>query len=292
MDADFTILTSRRTTLELIMRRYVEQLDGVTIRPDCFAVRRLITEREAGGALRVTGVLIETEGGEERLEAAVVIDAGGKGGLGIEQLIEEGAVISEEEESAGIVYYTRHYRLAPGRAEPPRDGAPPASGDLGYLKFGVFPGDNGCFSITVCAPEIEYEMRKAIVRPEVWDRVMAGLPGLAVWTAPGQAEPVSRVFGMGDLLSRWRDMVVGDTPAALGFFALGDTLVRTNPLYGRGCSLAAVEAALLREVLDASADPKTRALAFHRRLRREIRPYYLAMRQADRVAIRRFRARP
>ena len=31
VDADFTILTSRRTTLELVMRRYVETLPNVTI---------------------------------------------------------------------------------------------------------------------------------------------------------------------------------------------------------------------------------------------------------------------
>ena len=30
-------------------------------------------------------------------------------------------------------------------------------------KFGVFPGDNGCFSITLCVPEVEEELRKKIV---------------------------------------------------------------------------------------------------------------------------------
>ena len=39
-DAELTIITSRRTTLELAMRRYVETLPNVTIRSD-FLVRRL-----------------------------------------------------------------------------------------------------------------------------------------------------------------------------------------------------------------------------------------------------------
>ena len=40
----------------------------------------------------------------------------------------------------------------------------------------VFPADNGCFSVTMCVPEIEYELRKAIVRPETWDRMVDSLP--------------------------------------------------------------------------------------------------------------------
>ncbi|HUZ14511.1 MAG TPA: FAD-dependent oxidoreductase [Caulobacteraceae bacterium] len=286
VDAEFTILTSRRTTLELVIRRYVEQLPGVTIRSDAM-VRSLIAAKDPRGVLVVRGVRVEADGGAEELTADAVIDAGGKNGAGIEQLIEAGAPIRQESETAGILYFTRHYRLKPGASEPQRDGNPPFGGDLGYLKFGVFPGDNRCFSITMCVPEIEYELRKAIVRPRVWDQMVENLPGLAVWTRPDGAEAVSKVFGMGDLLGRWRDLVADGAPAVLGFFAVGDTLVRTNPLYGRGCSLAAVEAYALRDALDETADPGARLIAYHARLLREIRPYYLAMRRQDRGAIRR-----
>jgi 2-polyprenyl-6-methoxyphenol hydroxylase-like FAD-dependent oxidoreductase len=285
-DADFALLTSRRTTLELVMRRYVETLPNVSIRSGAM-VRRLLTERDAAGVLKVTGVEIEEDGRAAELRAPVVIDAGGRLSPAIEQLIAEGAPIAEESETAGILYFTRHYRLRPGRTEPPREGNPPAGGDLGYLKFGVFPGDNRCFSITMCVPEIEYELRKAIVRPETWDRMIDQLPGLKVWCDPEQAEPTSRVFGMGDLMSRWRDLVSDGKPAVLGFFAVGDCLVRTNPLYGRGCSLAAVQASMVRDVLAASADPAERLLAYHARVQADLRPYYLAMRSQDRGAIKR-----
>jgi hypothetical protein len=113
------------------------------------------------------------------------------------------------------------------------------------------------------------------------------LPGLKVWCALDQAEPVSKVFGMGDLHSRWRDLVVDGKPTVLGFFAVGDTLIRTNPLYGRGCSLAAVEGYMLRDVLAANADPAARLLDYHKRLHEELHPYYLAMRSQDRGAIKR-----
>ena len=44
----------------------------------------------------------------------MVVDASGKSGFTIEQLKEEGAPIPEESETAGILYFTRHYRLRPG----------------------------------------------------------------------------------------------------------------------------------------------------------------------------------
>ena len=249
-------------------------------------VRQLLTEKDASGVLKVVGVACDDPTGPIELRADVVIDAGGKNGSAIEQLVEEGAPIREEGETAGILYFTRHYRLMPGKTEPSRDGNPPAGGDLGYLKFGVFPADNGCFSITMCAPEAEYEMRKAIMHPEMWDKMIDNLPGLKVWANAEQAEPVSKVFGMGDLHSRWRDLATGETPAVLGFFAVGDTLTRTNPLYGRGCSMAAVEAYMVRDVLNETADPTARILSFHKRMTTELRPYYLAMRGQDRGAIK------
>ena len=286
VDAEFTILTSRRTSLELVIRRYVEQLPNVTIRSNA-NVRSLITEKDLSGVITVLGVRVDEGDQISEMLADLVIDAGGKNGGGIEQLIEEGARIPGESETAGILYFTRHYRLKPGRDEPKREGNPPFGGDLGYLKFGVFPGDNGCFSITMCVPEIEYELRKAIVHPEQWDRMIDNLPGLKVWTAPSQAETVSKVFGMGDLLGRWRDLAPGGEPAVLGYFAVGDTLIRTNPLYGRGCSLAAVEAYILRDVLAETTDPQARLRSYGKRLLSEIRPYYLAMRRQDRGSIKR-----
>jgi len=217
-----------------------------------------------------------------------VIDGGGRTSSCIEQLVEEGAAITEESESAGIVYFTRHYRLRPGAQEPQRTKAG-GTGDLGFLKFGLFPADNGCFSITLCTPEPELELRKAIVRPEVFDAICARLPGLAPWVDPATAEGVSRVFGMGELQSRWREIAGEGVAPLLGYFPVGDALVRTNPLYGRGCSFAAVTAYALRDVLVSTGDAADRVQAFQAQVSEELRPYYLNMRDQDRAAIRRAR---
>jgi flavin-dependent dehydrogenase len=95
---------------------------------------------------------------------------------------------------------------------------------------------------------------------------------------------------MGDLLCRWRDLVVDGRPAALNYFAVGDNLVRTNPLYGRGCSFAAVAASRLREALNATSDPAARARAYHEAVWEDLRPYFDLMLKQDRDALKRARA--
>ena len=285
-DAELTIITSRRTTLELAMRRYVGTLNNVTIRPGFF-VRKLLTQEQPDGVVDVMGVLGEEGGEPTELRGDIVVDASGKSGFTIQQLMEEGAAITEETETAGILYFTRHYRLKPGMEEPSRNDHQPASGDLGYIKFGVFPGDNGCFSVTISVPEVEMELRKAIMNPDVFHAITLNLPGIRPWTNEERSEPRGKVYGMGDLHSRWRDMVHEDKPATRHYFPLGDTLVRTNPLYGRGCSFAAVSAEMLREALEETQDPTARQLAYHKRLHKELRPYYLTQRAQDRSAIKR-----
>ena len=284
-DEAMVVLTSRRTTLELVMRRYVETLAGVTIVPEA-VVRGLTIETGDEGQLRVLGAH-EAEGGRA-WTADLTIDAAGRTSQAAEQLQEAGAAIKEEAEDCGILYYTRHYRLLPGLDEPPRTGAP-GTGDLGFIKFGVFPGDNGCFSITVAVPEVETVIRQAVMHPQTFDAICAQLPGVARWTSPERAEPISKVFGMGDLSSRWREFVAPDRRATLGFFAAGDSLIRTNPLYGRGCSFAAIEAFILRDVLEETADPAARARLYDLRVKAELTPYFDDMRGQDRSAIRRAR---
>lgn len=283
-DRDLTILTSRRTTLELVIRRYVARRSGVTFITNAL-VRDLICEQQ-GAAQKVLGVLVEDETGTREMRADIIVDAGGKNSQAIEWLRAKGATISETSAPSGIIYFTRHYRLHDGAAEPAR-GEIPGAGDLTYLKYGLFPADNRCFSITLAVPEIEMEIRRAVIHPETFDAICAQLPGIAQWTAPETSQPKSKVFGMGELWARWRSMVNDGAPVALNFFPVGDTVIRTNPLYGRGCSFAAVEAHVLRDVLNEHTDPVARALAFERDVETELRPYYNDMLKQDAASTRR-----
>jgi len=284
-DDDLTILTSRRTTLEFIMRRYAATLPGMTFMTGT-RVKGLRQERATDGTPMITGVTIDNQGQDQTLTADLVIDAGGKNALGMDWLKTSGIQVRQDVEGAGILYYTRHYRLRPGQEEPPR-GKLPSAADLGYIKFGIFPADNGCFSITLAVPEVEMELRRRIVHPEVFDTVCRAIPGMEPWIEEERTEPKSKVYGMGELKSQWRHLIENDKPVVLNYFPMGDNLIRTNPLYGRGCSFAAVEAQALARALDATDDPAERARQYHAEVTREVRPYYDSMLKQDRAAIRR-----
>ena len=75
----------------------------------------------------------------------------------------------------------------------------------------------------------------------------------------------------------------------LNFFAIGDAAVRTNPLYGRGCSVGFVSAHVLRAALDSSRSPIERAKMFDREIENVVRPYFDSMVELDLNAIRRAR---
>lgn len=287
-DDDLTIITSRRTTMELIIRRHVARQSNVEIRSNT-VVRELVTERAPDDTISVTGLRVADPAGQHDIATTLVVDAGGKGARLLDTLVAIGAPITEELESAGVLYFTRHYRLLPGVSEPPRLDVP-ASGDLGYLKFGVFPADAGCFSITLCVPEIELELRKAVKEADSFHAICLELPGLVPWMRSDVSEPVSRVIGMGDLNSRWRALMPNGKPSVLGYIPIGDALIRTNPLYGRGCSFAAVSAGILRDALAASLDPAERLKRFAAGVDAELRPFFDHMRDQDRVAIRRAEA--
>jgi 2-polyprenyl-6-methoxyphenol hydroxylase-like FAD-dependent oxidoreductase len=127
----------------------------------------------------------------------------------------------------------------------------------------------------------------AIVKPETFDAICMALPGAARWIDPARAEPVSQVFSMGNLQNVWRHYAKDGEPQVLNFFPLGDAAIRTNPLYGRGCSSGVVEAHLLRDVLDATNDPVERARRYETDLEKTIRPYFKSMVDLDLNAIRR-----
>ena len=277
-DAALTCFVSRRTTVELVMRRHVEALPNVSLKSDAF-VRAPIFEARADG---LTAVGLRLESGET-VGADLVIDAGGKASDAIDALADAGISIPQEDEPCAILYYTRFYRLRPGQTEP-RAGSVGATGDLGYLKFGVFRADAGTFSVTLAAPEVEETLRAAIVRPEVYERICQLLPGVAPWTDPERAEPITKVLGMGDLTSRWREFAPDGKAAALNYFPVGDALVRTNPLYGRGCTFAGVEAHLLRDALAETADPAARLVRYSAKVREALRPFYDDMAAQDRAA--------
>jgi 2-polyprenyl-6-methoxyphenol hydroxylase-like FAD-dependent oxidoreductase len=270
-DADLVMLACRRTTFEWVLRRAVLAEGLVELRTGV-GVDGLV-RADHPGRPHVTGVHL-ADG--STISADLVIVAAGRRSVLPEWLQAIGAApVPEEVEDTGIVYFSRFYRLRPGAELPPRSGA--IGGDLGYLKYGVFVGDNRTFSITLAAPTGDDHLRKVLADTEVFDRTAKALVATAPWL-DGRAEPLDPdVHVMAGLLNRRRDYVVDGQPLATGVIPVGDAVLCTNPLYGRGCSIAFWGAHLLAQAVDAfRGQPLEIALAYDASLRAEILPWYVS----------------
>ena len=287
-DERLWVLMCRRAIIETVLRRYVARLPNITILNQV-TIDGVVGERD-GDSLTVTGVKLRSDCVErygETIGADIVVDASGRTTKFPRWFAELGTTVAEENNAAEIVYYTRHYRLRPGVDEPPRGSKDRSAGDLGYIKFGVFPGDNGNFAIIVCVHEREAELIEAIKDGDTFDAICRSIPGLLPWLAPDAAEATTQPFGIGDIRAVWRHYVHEGVPLALNFFAVGDAALRTNPLYGRGCSTSILHAHMLAEILDETANPRERALTFDKRTEAELRPIYQASLSEDKSGIRR-----
>ena len=234
----------------------------------------------------VRGVRL-ADGSEETFDLTVV--ASGRRGALPAWLEAIGAGdVPEVSDESGIVYFSRFYELLPGSELPPRTG--PIGGDLGYLKYGVFAGDNGTFSLTLAAATDDTVMRRLLDDDEVFELAGRSL----TFTAPyldGRAEPITGVHKIAGLISRWREYVIDGRPLAIGVVPIGDAMLATNPLYGRGCSTGFWAAHLLAEKLRTHSDDLTAALmAYYADVESELHPWVVATMKTDADA-RRYRRR-
>jgi flavin-dependent dehydrogenase len=91
---------------------------------------------------------------------------------------------------------------------------------------------------------------------------------------------------MADLRNTRRFLVEGGRPLALGVLAIGDALIHTNPITGRGCALAWVGAfELARALREYGGELHALALAHAAAIEREVVPWYRMQLQQDRDAI-------
>ena len=283
-DDELVMLACRRTTFEWVLRRCALAEGRVTFRTGV-GVDGLLTADSSvvDGVPHVTGVRLAD--GATVAGDLVVVAAGRRSALS-DWLVDAGtAPVHEEVDDTGIVYFSRFYRLREGQEYPPRTG--PIGGDLGYLKYGVFVGDNRSFSVTLATPTADDELRKMLADPVVFDECARQLVATAPWL-DGRAEPITPdVHVMAGLLNRWRDYAPDGMPVATGVVPVGDAVLCTNPLYGRGCSVAFWGAHLLADAVAAHpGDVVAIARAYDASLRDEIVPWYRAGVEQDAEARR------
>jgi 2-polyprenyl-6-methoxyphenol hydroxylase-like FAD-dependent oxidoreductase len=282
-DEDVVLLACRRTTFEWALRASVRAQPAVELR-EGVTVTGLVGGTRNGGRPWVRGVRL-ADGSE--LAASLVVDALGRRSPVPGWVASLGAPSPRERsEDTGIFYYTRFYRLRRGRA--PRGTTGLVAGDLGWVKIAVFPGDADTFSITVGAP-VDDPGLKELSDPRRFERFVTAFPQVAPWRVPGVSAPIegasTPVLVMGQLRNRLRRFVDADGPLAPGLLVIGDAAYHSNPIYGRGCSQALVQAALLDEAVGQHPrDPVAAARLLHRLSEAQVRPFVDAAMAADRRA--------
>jgi hypothetical protein len=123
-----------------------------------------------------------------------------------------------------------------------------------------------------------------VSEPDRFDLACPLLPGPDRFFAQGPPRPIGGVRPMGGLLNRIRRFVDDGAPVVAGFHAVGDAHTCTNPLYGRGCSLALVQAGLLADAVAAHPDdPVARAAAYEAACAVEVEPWFEVSVQMDRM---------
>jgi 2-polyprenyl-6-methoxyphenol hydroxylase-like FAD-dependent oxidoreductase len=275
-DDDLQVLVVRRTTFEWVLRRAVAAEPLVELRP-ARAVTGLVTD--PGDPPLVTGVRL-TDG---VVPAATVVVATGRRDALVAWLAEHGVILREEQHDSGLVYLTRWYRLPPGFDTASLD--PKLGGDLGFVKYLAVPGDGATLSVTLAVPAADRALRRALGHPARFELACRLLPGPSQFFADGGLEPIGGVRPMGGLCNRTRRFLDGSgRPVVVGLHAVGDAHTCTNPLYGRGCTLAMVQAVHLADAMAAHPDdPLERACAYEAAWARDVLPWYQVSLQMDRM---------
>jgi 2-polyprenyl-6-methoxyphenol hydroxylase-like FAD-dependent oxidoreductase len=144
-----------------------------------------------------------------------------------------------EPTDSGAIYYCRYFELAEGVEHLDAPILNPR-GDLGYMGFNTFRGDNRTFAVILLAPGADRELR--VLRHEpAWRTACSAITPLDIMTSADYARPITEVMPMGGLMNVDR---TGD-PGVSAVVAVGDAFCHTDPAFAYGLSFAFAHAQAL-----------------------------------------------
>jgi 2-polyprenyl-6-methoxyphenol hydroxylase-like FAD-dependent oxidoreductase len=273
-DDELTIMIMRRTTFELVLRRAVLAEPGVTLRSGV-GVEGLLATEGAGGLARVAGVTLD----DGSVVLGSVVACTGRRGDVPKWLAPLGVEVPEQVTDTELIYLTRWYRRHATGSGADTELNPRLGGDLGFVKYLAIPGDGDTLSLTLAIGAKDPELRRALLDADQFDKACRLLPGPSDFFQPeGALTGLGEVRPMGGFVNRLRTFTGADGgPTVLGFHAVGDSHTCTNPFYGRGCSLALVQATLLADAFVAHPDDAAaRTVAYEAASAREVEPWFHA----------------
>ncbi|MQY27375.1 NAD(P)/FAD-dependent oxidoreductase [Nocardia aurantia] len=231
-----TSVLATRPLLESVLREHVLARPGVRLR------ERTVARGPVGDARRVTAV--DVDGENRTVTADLVVDATGRASRATEWLLDLGVrPPHEERREVDLGYTSRLYRHRPGQlgghgavvvstgTDGRGGGAIRVEGDRWQVTLAGMLGDH-----PPTDPHGFARFAASLPTPDLYDIVSAGEP---------LDEPTPYRFR--SAVRRRFDRLT----APAGFLVLGDALCSFNPLYAQGMTVAAQQALILRDCLDA-----------------------------------------
>ena len=230
-DEDLVYLWVRRPIIEWALRCAAAKEPAIELRPAATITGLALADERAPRAI---GVAVE---GHEIVRGDVVVDA-----LGRYRAPEGWPRGAAAQADCGALYYCRYFELRHGVDHLDAGAENPLNprGDLGYMGFNTFRGDNRTYAVILLVPNRDRELRT--LRDErAWMAACATMRHLDVMTSTDYGRPITDVMPMGGLLNVDH---TGD-PGVAALVAVGDAFCHTDPAFAYGLSLALAHAEAL-----------------------------------------------
>jgi 2-polyprenyl-6-methoxyphenol hydroxylase-like FAD-dependent oxidoreductase len=264
---------SRRDTFERALRTTADGVPGLAIR-----------QGHVDGVLaddgRVRGVVVDGS----PVEADLVVDASGRSGRSVDALRAPASVGGP----CGMAYVDRQYRLRDGAEPGPMTNPLAWQGDFDGYQVLLFLHERGHFSVVIVRPTADPAL-KDLRHRAAFEAACRAIPGLAAWTDPERAEPVTDVLPGGPLRNTYREQRARDgRPCVPGLVSVGDAVATTTPIFGRGVATTFLQALHLLALLDTEPDPARVAEPFDAWCAENMRPWVVDHVEMDGDAVRRW----
>jgi hypothetical protein len=264
---------SRRDTFERALRTTAETVPGLTI-----------AQGHVDGVLssegRVSGIVVDGT----PVEADLVVDASGRSGRSVDRLRAPATVGGP----CGLAYVDRQYRLRDGAEPGPMSNPLAWQADFDGYQVLVFLHEHGHFSVVLVRPTADAAL-KDLRHEAAFDAACRTIPGLAAWTDPDRAVPVTDVLPGGPLYNTYRGQCGRDgRPCIPGLVSVGDAVATTTPIFGRGVATTFLQILRLLALLDTVPDPRLVGEPFDDWCGQNMRPWVVDHVRMDGDAARRW----